>query len=256
MSLTRPPGPPDPLTRVSLLDSLVARLETEILDGRRPPGSRLPGEEDLARELGVSRPVIREGLSRLRERGYLQTVNGRGTFVRVPGSEHLRDSLLRQIRLGHGSGYDVDGLYEARNAIETTTVRLAALRADESEVEQLHQLLADMERSRTNPPAYTQADVSFHITVSNAARNPFLSVMLQPLITIIIEGVLKSSKSRPDGVAAGIRMHTIVLAAIQRHDPDAAAEAMRVHLEDSRRAFPDSVLVDSLWLEAEEQDPA
>ena len=247
MTPTGPPSP-QPLERVSLLDQLVSRLESQIVNRQRPPGSRLPAEGELAREFGVSRPVIREGLSRLRERGYLQTVNGRGTFVQVPGTEHLGDSLLRQIRLGQDEGFDVDRLYEARTAIEVTTARLAAERADDDEIARLHGLLDQMRRSPDDPPAFTDADVGFHITVSNAARNPFLSLMLQPLARIIIEGVLSSSTTRPDGVVDGIRMHTAVLAAIERRDPDGAAAAMATHLADSHRSFPESVLRDLPWL--------
>lgn len=232
--------PEPPLERVTLIDSLVSRLEDQILTKQYLVGSRLPAEEELARNLGVSRPVLREGLSRLRERGYLQTVNGRGTFVQLPGADHLSDSLARQIKLG--GSYDVDNLYEARTMIEVHTARLAAQRADEADIAKLHGLLDDMRRFRHDPAGYTSADVSFHIEVANVARNPFISLVLHPLAKLIVEGVLTSSRSRPDGVDAGIRMHTKVLRAIEQHDPDAAAAAMEAHLADSRRLFPDAVL--------------
>ncbi len=230
------------LERISLIDSLVEQLEAQIVSAEYPVGSRLPGEEELANQFGVSRPVVREGLSRLRERGYLETVNGRGTFIRHPDVDHLSASLLRQIWIGSREGYTVDNLYEARTAIEITTARLAAERADRQDLLKLHGHLDDMLRSRDDPPAYTSADVSFHIEVANAARNPFLGALLRPLAKIIIEGVLESSQTRPDSVADGIRMHTEVLKCIERKDPHGASEAMRRHLLDSRRSFPDAVL--------------
>ncbi|MET0694204.1 MAG: FadR/GntR family transcriptional regulator [Propionibacteriaceae bacterium] len=231
-----------PLERVSLIDSLVDRLEAQIVAKDYPVGSRLPGEEELAVQFGVSRPVVREGLSRLRERGYLETVNGRGTFIRHPGAEHLADSLLRQIRVGNTEDYSVDNLYEARGAIELTTTRLAALRADAGDIARLRVHLEDMVRYSDDPSRYTTADVGFHVDVAKAARNPFLSALLQPLAKIIIEGILESSQTRPEAVDDGIRMHTEVLRCIEARDSDGAARAMELHLHDSRRAFPGELL--------------
>lgn len=231
-----------PLERISLIDSLVERLEAQIVAKDFPVGSRLPGEEELATQFGVSRPVVREGLSRLRERGYLETVNGRGTFIRHPGADHLAASLLRQIRIGSQEGYNVDNLYEARGAIELTTTRLAAARADQGDIARLRTHLADMVRFKDDPAAYTSADVSFHIEVANASRNPFLGALLQPLAKIIIEGILESSQTRPEAVEDGIRMHTEVLRCIEEGDQEGASRAMDLHLQDSRRSFPGGVL--------------
>lgn len=230
------------LERVSLIDSLVAQLEAQIVAGEFAVGTRLPAEEELAGQFGVSRPVIREGLSRLRERGYLQTVNGRGTFVRHPGADHLAASLLRQIRIGSPEGYDADHLYEARGAIELSTARLAAARASQDNIDRLRDHLDQMVRFRDDPTAYTRADVSFHIEVAHASGNPFLGALLQPLATIIIEGILESSQTRPEAVEDGIRMHTEVLRCIEERDAEGAAQAMDSHLHDSRRAFPAGLL--------------
>jgi DNA-binding FadR family transcriptional regulator len=234
--------PRQPLTRVTLIDSVVHELEKQILSGEYPSGTRLPGEETLAGEFGVSRPVIREGLSRLRERGYLDTVNGRGTFVRLPDVDDLSNAILRHLRIGSRDGYSVDSLYEARTAIEATAARLAAERADSDDVGALRAGLADMRRHRDDPASYTAADVGFHVDVARAARNPFLTALLVPLAKVIVRGVFTSSNSRPDGVALGIRAHGRLLKRIEAHDPDGAAEAMTAHLKESRRVFPDEVL--------------
>jgi len=230
------------IERVSLIDTLVGELESQIISGAYSTGSRLPGEEDLAAQFGVSRPVVREGLSRLRERGYLETVNGRGTFIRRPDAEHLSASLLRQLRVGADEGYTVESLYEARTAIETTTAGLAATRAGERHLQRLGQLLVDMETHRGDASGYTAADLGFHIEVARAAANPFLAALLQPLATLIIEGMLESSQTSPRAVDDGIRLHRVILGCIDAGDAHGAADAMRRHMADSRRAFPDAVL--------------
>lgn len=231
-----------PIERVTLIDSLVAALELEIVSGDRPEGARLPGEEDLGKEYGVSRTVVREALSRLRERGLLETVNGRGTFVRHPAPEDLSASLLLQLQIQQTrEEFTVEHLYEARIAIESMTARQAATRAGAEDIARLEQTLVEMEKYRGEKASYTQADVGFHIALAKASANPFLLAILQPLAKIIIDGVYLTSD---DDLAVdnGIKGHGEILRCLKNRDPEAAAEAMRLHLIDSRHVFPDAAI--------------
>ena len=116
-----------PLPRLALFEALASDLEEWILSGRLESGAKLPSEETLAGRFGVSRPVVREALARLRERGLIETVNGSGTFVKPPDAGHLTDAFLRHLRVG--SRASIAKAYEARIAIEAATARLAAERA-------------------------------------------------------------------------------------------------------------------------------
>ena len=58
---------PSKVVRVSVIDEVVAQLEDAIAAGEYPPNTKLPGEADLAAQLGVSRPILREALARLRD---------------------------------------------------------------------------------------------------------------------------------------------------------------------------------------------
>src|SRR5262245_46079873 len=100
-----------PLGRVTLIDPRVGQIEEWILSGELKVGAKRPSEEQLATQFEVSRPVVREALGRLRERGLLETINGSGTFVRHPPPERLADALLRQLHLasaGPGALADLD----------------------------------------------------------------------------------------------------------------------------------------------------
>ena len=66
------------------------------------PGDRLPAEASLAVEFSVSRPIVREALGRLRERGYLVTVTGSGTYVRRPDAWSMAEALKRHLRFARG----------------------------------------------------------------------------------------------------------------------------------------------------------
>lgn len=226
------------VVRVSLIDSLVADLEGRIVAGEYPDGSRLPGEGALASAFGVSRPVVREALARLRERGYVATVNGRGTFARLPAMEDLSESLLRHLRAGPSAGFSVDDLYEARDAIEVLAAAKAAERADEADLMALRGYLSDMHSHRDDPATYTAADVGFHAAVARAAKNALVGTLLVPLARAIVRGVLRSSDADRDAVAVGIRGHHEILRRIESRDALGAAAAMHQHLADSRRLFP------------------
>lgn len=233
---------PNRLDRVSLIDRLAAELERQIVAGEYPNGARLPGESTLSLQFGVSRPVVRESLSRLRARGYVNTVNGRGTFARLPSSDDLSESLLQLIRTASPGGYSVEHLYEARTAIEALAVRAAAERADEEDLRELRSLLRDMKQYRNDPSAYTTADVSFHLALAHATKNPFIGALLAPLAKVIVEGVFTSSHQSDEAVNLGIKGHSVILRHVERRDPERAAAAMIAHLADSQLVFPHEAL--------------
>lgn len=232
----------DRLSRVSLLDALVDALAGQIQSGELAPGAQLPGEAAIGERWGVSRPVVREALALLRDRGYLHTVNGSGTFVRHPDVSHVSAALERHMNLTERDVLTVDHLYEARTAIEVAGARLAALYANPTDHGELRKYLQEMYNSRSDKAGYAAADVGFHVAVARASKNPLLPALLTPLVQTIVEGVMESHRT-PRGVALGLKGHGLVLEAVVAGDADAAVRAMTKHLQDSRKIFPPDVLL-------------
>ena len=115
-----------PPNRAGLFEQVASQLEGLILAGKIEVGAKLPPEGVLASQFGVSRPVVREALAQLRERGLTETVNGSGTYVRRPDSEGLTDVLLRHLHFGSlAAPQAIESLYEARIAVEVMAARLA-----------------------------------------------------------------------------------------------------------------------------------
>lgn len=229
------------LGRVTVTDSLANEIELQIQTGELQPGTRLPGEATLAAQFGVSRPIVREALGQLRERGYVTTVNGRGTFVRHPDATTISTAIERHLLRSEDRSITVDHLYEAREAIEVTSARLAATRADQASRAQLVESLEQMRQGRDDRLRYSAADMDFHIGLARASGNPLLPSLLTPLAQTIITGMLKSH-STPTGVDRGIAMHTEILERILDRDGQGAAEAMARHLAESRQLFPKELL--------------
>jgi GntR family transcriptional repressor for pyruvate dehydrogenase complex len=229
------------LPRTTLIETLVARMEEEILSGRLALDARLPSEGALSNTFGVSRPVVREALARLRERGLVETVNGSGTFVRRPDAEHLTDAFLRHIRGAGETADEIAALYEARTAIELTAVRLATLRATDEQLAAIGGHIDAMQRARNDEDLWSQADLAFHTAIADATGNRYFPTLLTPLATAIVTGMHVSYQARASR-QAGLRAHREILDRMSAQDADGAVEAMRAHLEDSRARYAAAVL--------------
>lgn len=228
-----------PLARGSLVEQVIAEIRKQVAAGTLSDGQRLPTEADMARDLGISRPLLREALARLRSEGYVHTVSGIGSFVRVPTVDDLSTLFVRQLELPTmQEGLDADALYEARTTLESATVRLAAVRATDATVEELADFVARMRRFEGERAEYIAADVGFHVAIAYASGNPLYPVLLRPLVSLIVEGMFESHGTAR-ATAGGIAGHTQILNAIRHRRPAAAVRAMTQHLAESRSVYPE-----------------
>lgn len=223
-----------PLQRLSLFEALAAQIEEWILSGTLEAGAKLPSEGSLSRQFGVSRPVVREALAQLRERGLIETLSGSGTFVKRPDADHLTEAVLRHLRVAAGQTESIAKVYEARLAIESTTARLAAERARDPDLSEIEARLAAMRAAARDVQQWTAADLGFHVAVAEASHNPFLATLLAPLVKVIEHGIVESFKSRA-AVRAGLSAHERIFERIRERDTLGAEAAMREHLTDSER---------------------
>lgn len=112
-----------PTRRASTLsDRVYGNIVESMLEDRYPEGAKLPSEAELARINGVSRPVVRQALSRLRDDGLVRSHKGAGSFVRRrPGQTMLSFAPLESIA-------DMQRCFEFRSCLEPEAAKLAALR--------------------------------------------------------------------------------------------------------------------------------
>lgn len=220
---------------------VVEALAERILGGALSPGDRLPAEAALASEFEVSRPIVREALGQLRERGYLQTINGSGTYVRRPDARTIAQAFQRHLRFAEGGPFTVAQLYETRAAIEITAARRAAHHAEPEQCAALAEIVQRMSDCAGDRAAYAAADMAFHVELARASGNPLLALVLEPLVETIVTGMLESHHVR-GATEDGISMHARILAFVQAGDAQGAAEAMEVHLRQSQEVFPEHAL--------------
>ncbi len=226
-----PVHPIQPVDRRRLYQQIADDIEHAILNGTLAPGTRLPGEHELAVQYEVSRNVIREAMKRLKEHGLIHIRTGSGAFISSPTAQPVTDALHRLIRHS-ASDVTVPHLYEVRRFLEPQAARLAAKRATSSERAAIEEALAAMRAHSNEPAAWTAADLSFHLAVASASGNPLLRSILNPL-TDALRTVIQAGYTDRRNVAAGLEAHAQILDAIVRRDGPSAYQAMLDHLFDS-----------------------
>jgi DNA-binding FadR family transcriptional regulator len=216
-----------------LSEIIAGKVEESILSGAFPIGSRLPSEQSLATQFGVSRNVVREAFKILQERGLIEIQDGSGAFVTQPNSEFTKNAFGRYIKL-IGADLAIDALYETRMILEGQNARMAAARALPEDIEELALHLEHMRENVESGGQWTEADLDFHISVAKATHNPFQVLLLEPLVAqlraVIWEGFLTPGASA-EGLAAHVRLYN----SIKDRDADNAYLAMIEHLHHSEQ---------------------
>ena len=219
----------------NLTADLAADLRTRIVDGVIQPGDKLPSENTLIGEFGVSRTVVRSALTRLQAEGLVETERGRGSFALTPPQESTTAGTRPVVSIE-----DRLHLLEFRMGVEAEAAALAARNHTDRQLKALQKALEDFTASVEHPAHAMKSDYEFHRAVASASGNPFYSDCLaslgQTMIamprTRLMTGVEHYARDHFDQV---VHEHGSIYAAIAERDSATAAAAMRSHLANSRR---------------------
>jgi GntR family transcriptional repressor for pyruvate dehydrogenase complex len=217
----------DPIvSKPSLCEDLVERIKQMVKEGRFGPGSPLPAERDLARELGVSRASVREALRTLSIMGFLETRHGSGTHVSLSSVNVLRSSFQFMLLLDKPSVAD---LYETRELLEVHLAGRAAERRSDEDLARIELALADLAASRLDRPRAVEANARFHEAVAIAAHCP----VLERFMSCIHDGIRACITAATPGESdwrGSLAIHVQVCDAIRRRNPADARSAMTLHM--------------------------
>ncbi len=209
---------------------VVAVLGAEILSGERPPGSRLPSVEEMYETFGVSRVVLREVTRTLAAKGMVTSKTRVGTLVQDPAHWNWLDHDVLTWRVQLGLDYDfLNHLTDLRRAVEPMAAGLAARNRSHEDMARINAALKAMESSEGNQPRFAEADLSFHVAVSAATRNPLFR-SFTAVVDIALSGYLAmtsiaATRDRKN-FARSTALHGRIGKAIERRDEAAATRAM------------------------------
>jgi len=204
-------------------------LLTAILDGTYPPGSTLPGERDLAAQLGVTRPTLRETLQRLDCEGWLTIQQGKATLVNDFWQEGGLGVLGTLVRHSRRLPADfVPNLLEVRLALAPAYARAAVTRDPGA----MAALLAQHATLEDTPQALAAYDWELHHRLTLASGNPVYTLILNGFSEFYVEMAARyfvTSEAR----SASRAFYRALLEAVRQGDADAVEQITREVMEES-----------------------
>jgi DNA-binding FadR family transcriptional regulator len=222
---------------VKLGDIVYAKIAGRIRSGQYAVDTRLPTENEFADMLGVSRPVVREALARLRDAGIVMSRRGSGTYVQRAIDTGPADVPLTSIA-------DMRRCLEYRISFEGESAYHAALGLPQDRAD-LTAAMARLDQGLAQMRMDVDDDFGFHLAITRATGNRFFHttmIHLRPSILTALSITPSFMAVRtPERLAMLHAEHTAIYDAIMANDGDAARTAMRTHLSNAMRRVFDGV---------------
>jgi DNA-binding FadR family transcriptional regulator len=216
-----------------LYRQIAEQLRQLMTSGEFEPGARLPAERDLAKQLGVSRPSVREALIALEVEGWVEVRTGSGVYV----LEHAGRNGARKIPPSEWGPLE---LIRARRVIEGEIASLAALHGKRKHLAAIRSAIDLMQEDTDRGIAPLTGDRAFHTAIAQACDNVVLVETVQTFWDArrgpLFERLGDYFETVPSWRTA-IAEHEVVLAAIRDHDGEAARTAMQLHMDKSHSRF-------------------
>ncbi|WJF92184.1 FadR/GntR family transcriptional regulator [Paraburkholderia bonniea] len=222
----------------ALSDTVAQQLLEQIDKGTFASGGKLPTEAMLAQQFGVSRTVIREAISRLKNEGVVEPRQGSGVFVLAQGS-------VRPLRIDSAEAAEAGSvlhLLALRRAIEAEAASEAALRCTRAGLKKIETALAAIDKAVRQGRDGVAEDVAFHRAIAAATGNPYFLKTLTFLHQYLEAGMTVTRRHEAQHEELSRQVcdeHAVIVAAIRAGDPMAARNAACTHLYNAARRLAD-----------------
>lgn len=217
---------------VNRVEEVARELVAQIRSGEWQPDTRLPSEQGMADQFGVSRTVVREAIARLKSEGLVVTRQGSGAFVRdwETSSLHLGPEISKSLK-------SVLFIAELRKGIEAEAAALAAERRTHKDLAAIEKAFARVSETARVRGDSTRADMGFHRAIADASRNPYYAAILDYLSQFLVQAlrVSRGNEALRDDFARQVESeHLDIVDAIRRKDSSAARLAAQIHMDQAR----------------------
>jgi DNA-binding FadR family transcriptional regulator len=224
------------LRRELLRQTIQDKVKEFIIVHGYQPGDVLPAEADLAHELGISRPSLREAIRVLQTLGVVESRHGAGTFVGRFSLTPLVDGLAFSIRVNNQNGgvQAVEELLQIREILERDLIATVTPTLPVETLVALDAIVGEMETRATREEEFTEQDRAFHRLLYRELGNPLIVQLIQAFWDVFnrLRDELPGVTSELHNTAAD---HRRIVAALKRHDGAAASAAMSAHFSGLRR---------------------
>lgn len=215
------------IKKQSISEEVLEEFKRLLASGEWAPGDKLPAENELAAQMGVSRVTIRGALQKLSSVGLIESRQGGGTFVCEADGRQYMHALIPTMLL---ETQNQEYVLEFRRLLECEQAYLAALRRTEEDLEALRDNVMQM-RAVTDPEnQMPELDLHFHLLLARAAKNPLMLQTSEILQDVILSN-MRYEKWRDDqDICLG--HHEGLLRAVEQQDADTARRLMEKHMSD------------------------
>ncbi|ALP65049.1 FadR/GntR family transcriptional regulator [Paraburkholderia caribensis] len=223
----------------ALSDTVAQQLLAQIDKGTFARGGKLPTEAVLSQEFGVSRTVIREAISRLKNEGVVEPRQGSGVYVSVHGA-------IRPLRIDYAEameGGSVLHILAVRRAIEAEVAAEAAMRRTDADMLAIDAVLKKIDEAVAEGRDGVAEDVAFHRTIATVTGNPYFLKTLTFLNQYLEAGtvITRRNEALREDFSRQVRdEHAAIVAAIRAGDPMAARNAAQTHMYNAARRLAEA----------------
>lgn len=176
-------------------------IKTNIQNGLLAEGSKIPSENQLSKQLNVSRVVVREALQMLRHDHIIVTYQGKGSFVANPKNFVLKSSAKYPI-----TAAQYEEIMEFRSCLEFAAIKKAVTIATDAELHKIYDIYMQMKNSVDDPKLFTLNDYKFHYAILEASHNSLILEAMNLKSDAIIE-CLEVMNQMNDSRAWAINLH-------------------------------------------------
>jgi GntR family transcriptional repressor for pyruvate dehydrogenase complex len=213
---------------MSLSEQAIERIRQLIKDGTLPPGARLPPEQELAAEQGLSRNLLREAVRSLVTTRVLEVRRGDGTYVTSLTPDLLLEGVGLAVEMMRGD--DLLEITEVRRLFEPVATGLAATRITPEQLAEVERHLNAMVEDRDDVEALNHHDDAFHRAVFEATGNKSLSALLGGIAGRTLRSRVWRGLAEENAAGRTIAEHAAIYRALAHRDAPLAQAAALMHV--------------------------
>ena len=226
-------GLSEPIGRKTVSELVVQRILDLVKAGHLKAGDKLPPERELAGQLDVSRPTVREALRALAILGVLEIRHGGGVYVTALDAAELLSPLDFFVSL---NSENLAELFDARIQFEPMIAGISAERLDDSALHRLQDMVDAQVLHPEDAELFHDTDTEFHKTILEASGNVFLT-RIGKLLQVLGDQSRRNFQKRKSIRLQSIEDHTTIIAALKARDKERASKTMRQHMINVRNAL-------------------
>lgn len=222
-----------PIVHVRTAQAVVDRFRGLILDGVLRPGDRLPAERQLAVDLDISRPILRDALAQLESDGLVVVRHGEGTFIADLIGHVFSDPVARIMR---ASPRGMTDYLEFRRLLEADMAAMAAMRATQADRDMIARVGRAMQGAHddADPALEAKLDVELHTLIVEAAHNMVFLHVMRACYALLADDVFSNRErlyALPGERDRLLEQHQRLIQSILAGDADAARKAAEDHID-------------------------